>query len=281
MTPWISPRDLLARMADPNLRLFDVRFSLADPEAGRRAYTQGHIPGAVYLDLDRDLSSPVGAHGGRHPLPNVDALARTLGASGVDADAWVVVYDDADGMFAGRLWWLLRWLGHARVQVLDGGAAAWRAAAGAWTPDVARPHARTFVPRPNPEMLVDRAWMLEHGQNEGVRVVDARAPERYRGDIEPIDPVGGHIPGAINRPFAANLADGRFKSPEALAGRFHDLRDAQTLVVYCGSGVSAAHNVMAMEAAGIQGVRLYAGSWSDWVSYPNATVARDDDPTRV
>ncbi len=278
MLPWISPEALIARLDAPELRLVDVRFSLADPDAGRRAYEHGHLPGAVFLDLERDLSGPLGPHGGRHPLPEPQQLAEALGAAGIGADAWVVAYDDADGMVAGRLWWLLRWLGHERVQVLEGGVQAWQATGGPWGTTRERPAPTEFVPRPRAGMMVDRDWLLEHGRDPGVVVVDARAPERYRGEVEPIDPRGGHIPGAINLPYAGNLEAGRFRSLEELADRFRSPAGADTVVLYCGSGVSAAHDLMVLEACGVRGARLYPGSWSDWVSFDDAQVALGDDP---
>lgn len=278
MLPWISPEALIARLDAPELRLVDVRFSLADPDAGRRAYEHGHLPGAVFLDLERDLSGPLGPHGGRHPLPEPQQLAQALGAAGIGADAWVVAYDDADGMVAGRLWWLLRWLGHERVQVLEGGVQAWQAAGGPWGTTLARPAPIEFVPRPRAGMTVDRDWLLKCGRDPGVVVVDARARERYRGEVEPIDPRGGHIPGAINLPYAGNLEGGRFRPADELADRYRALARADTVVVYCGSGVSAAHDLMALEACGVRGARLYPGSWSDWVSFDDAQIALGDDP---
>ena len=278
MTPWISPEALQADLDAPDLRVVDVRSSLADREAGRRAYRAGHLPGAFFLDLDTDLSDPPGRHGGRHPLPDPTRAAATFGAAGIGRETRVVVYDDAAGMIAGRLWWMLRWLGHERVQVLDGGVAAWLAAGGTLVTDVPRPAPAVFEPRVRDGVTVDRDWLLAHLGDPGVVVVDARAPERYRGEVEPIDPRGGHIPGAINRPFAENLEGGRFRPLVELADRYHDLQGAGTVVVYCGSGVSAAHDLMALEACGITGARLYAGSWSDWVSYDDAQVALGAEP---
>lgn len=278
MTPWISPEALQAQLGSPHLRVVDVRSSLADHEAGRRAYRAGHLPGAVFLDLETDLSAPLGAHGGRHPLPDPARAAAVFGAAGIDADSHVVAYDDAGGMVAGRLWWMLRWLGHERVQVLDGGVDAWSAAGGEMVTEVPAVAPTAFEPRVRDGMTVDRAWLLEHAGDPGVIVVDARAPERYRGEVEPIDPRGGHIPGAINLPYADNLAGGRFRTPAALRARYAALADADTVVVYCGSGVSAAHDLMALEACGIAGARLYPGSWSDWVSYADAPVALGAEP---
>ena len=278
MTPWISPEALQADINAPDLRVVDVRSSLADREAGRRAYRAGHLPGAIFLDLDTDLSSPPGRHGGRHPLPDPAQVAATFGAAGIGPETRVVAYDDAAGMIAGRLWWMLRWLGHERVQVLDGGVAAWLAAGGTLVTDVPRPAQAAFEPRPRDDVAVDRDWLLARLSDPGVVVVDARAPERYRGEVETIDPRGGHIPGAINRPFAENLDGGRFRSLAELANRYSDLEGAGTVVVYCGSGVSAAHDLMALEACGISGARLYTGSWSDWVSYEDAPVALGAEP---
>jgi thiosulfate/3-mercaptopyruvate sulfurtransferase len=277
MTPWISPEALQADIDAPDLRVVDVRSNLADRAAGRRAYLAGHLPGAVFLDLDTDLSSPPGRHGGRHPLPDPAQVAATFGAAGIGPETRVVAYDDAAGMIAGRLWWMLRWLGHERVQVLDGGVAAWLAAGGTLVTDVPRPTQAAFEPRPRDDVAVDRDWLLARLGDPGVVVVDARAPERYRGEVEPIDPRGGHIPGAINRPFAGNLGGGRFRPLAELADCYRDLQGAATVVVYCGSGVSAAHDLMALEACGITGARLYTGSWSDWVSYEDAPVALGEE----
>jgi len=272
MLPWISVADLLARLADPHLRVVDVRSTLGAPEAGRLAYAAGHLPDAVHLDLERDLSDPVGRHGGRHPLPDIERFAARLGAAGIGDDARVVAYDAGDGMVAGRLWWLLRWLGHERVQVLDGGWAAWTAAGGPTTVEAPAPAPALFHPRPRPELLVDRGWILAHLDDPDVTLVDVRAPERFRGEVEPLDPVAGHLPGAVNLPYAGNLDGGRFLPPAALAERYARIAESGTVVVYCGSGVSAAHGLMALEAVGVRGAKLYPGSWSDWVSHADAPI---------
>ena len=278
MRPLIRVDELLERLGSDDLCLIDARFSLADTSAGRAAYAASHLPGAVYLHLDDDLSGPLGEHGGRHPLPTPAAAAVTFGRAGVGADTLVVAYDDGDGMTAGRVWWLLRWLGHDRVQVLDGGLAAWREAGGPETTVIPEPPTRSFVPAPRTEMVVDHAWLREHLSDPDVVIVDARAPERYRGEVEPIDPRAGHVPGAVNLPFTDNLDGGRFKDAAALRTRFADVAQAPMLVVYCGSGVSAAHDLIALELAGVRGARLYAGSWSDWVSYADAPVATAEAP---
>ena len=278
MLPWISVDALRARLGDPDLRLVDVRSVLGRPGAGRAAFEAGHLPGAAFLDLERDLSGPIGVHGGRHPLPDPSALAATFGAVGIGAGTHVVAYDAGDAMVAGRVWWSLRWLGHDAVQVLDGGFAAWVAAGGPVTTEGAVHAPARLEPRPRPEMLVDRADLIAGSGDPGRVVVDARAAERYRGDVEPLDPRAGHVPGAVNYPYAENLEGGRFRAPAALRERFAALAAAREVVVYCGSGVSAAHDLMALEAAGIHGAKLYAGSWSDWVSYPDAAVALGAEP---
>jgi thiosulfate/3-mercaptopyruvate sulfurtransferase len=275
MKPWLDPAALRARLDDPNLRLVDTRFSLADGEAGRRAYHEGHLPGALYLDLERDLSGPVGVHGGRHPLPDPAELAALLGQVGIGHDSQVVVYDEGSNMVAGRLWWLLRWLGHDQVQVLDGGAACWT---GPWSQAPASYPSTLFTPAVRPEMVVERDWLLLHGRDPRVLVVDARAAARYRGELETIDPRAGHIPGAVNRPFTDNLEGMRFLPLERLAAGWHAAAEADAVVVYCGSGVSAAHQLMVLEALGLRGAKLYPGSWSDWVSYPDAPLATGPTP---
>jgi thiosulfate/3-mercaptopyruvate sulfurtransferase len=274
----ISAEALKARLEQPETRVVDVRFSLQDPAAGRRAYREGHLPGAIYLDLEADLSAPVreDRRGGRHPLPDLDAFAARLGAAGIGNRHHVVAYDDAGGMFAGRLWWLLRYAGHDRVQVLDGGLGAWLEAGGTLTTEAPQHAPETFRVRPRPEMVVDHAFVRGNLDNPDVLLLDARAPERYRGDTEPLDPKAGHIPGAVNLPFAGNLEGGRFKDVAALRERFADVADAGTLVAYCGSGVSAAHNLLALEEAGVKHAKLYPGSWSDWVSHGDAPVASGD-----
>ncbi len=269
--------DCATLVSDPALVVFDCRFNLMDPGWGARGYGEGHIPGARFADLDRDLSGPIGPETGRHPLPDPKELAPKLGAWGVDDSVPVAVYDDAGGAFAVRLWWLLRWLGHSRVSMLDGGLQRWVAEGRTLTPELPAPEARRFVPRPN-----DRAWVTTQGLESAladgsIQVVDARAPERFRGELEPIDQVAGHIPGAINLPLAGNLgADGRFLPAEALRARFESALGGlapKRVVHACGSGVNACHNLLAMEIAGLSGSRLYAGSWSEWIRSADRPIA--------
>ena len=276
MHPLVTAEWLLEHLQDPEVRIADVRFSLADPLAGRMAYLEAHIPGAVYLDLETDLSGPVppDRKGGRHPLPDPQALAATLGEDGIGDEHFVVAYDE-NGMFAPRLWWLLRWLGHERVAVLDGGIRAFVAAGGALTAERPEYPGATFTPRPQEGWVVSAEEVASRGP--GTVLIDARAPERYRGEVEPIDPVAGHIPGAINRNWADNFEpDGRHKPPQALRERFA-AGEGKELILYCGSGVSASANLLALEVAGIKGARLYAGSWSDWVSDPSRPVAKGEE----
>jgi len=273
MSNLISARDLYARLGAPGLRLVDVRASLTDPGAGRRLYAAGHLPDAVNLDLEDDLSGPVGAHGGRHPLPDMAGFAATLGNLGVGDGSEVVVYDDAPGMFAARLWWLLRYAGFDRVRVLDGGFSAWTAAGLLVTQALPDPDPATLTLALRPEMVADMTDVRSRLGDAGVTLIDARAPERYRGEVEPLDKKAGHIPGAINKPFAENLEGGYFKSPEALRARFAEAEDAAEVILYCGSGVSAAHNALALAEAGMPGAKLYVGSWGDWSSYDENPVA--------
>ena len=280
--PLIDAAALRERLAgaEPPV-LLDTSFDLADPAAGERSYREGHLPGAHYLHLDRDLADHARAPGapfpGRHPLPGREAFAATLGRLGIGPSTPVVVYDRQGATFAARAWWMLRWLGHREVAVLDGGLQAWVAAGGALNQEPPAPRGpTTYTPAPSLMPTVD-ADTLAAGLG-GLRLIDARAAERFRGDVEPLDPVAGHIPGALNRPFKDNLdVQGRFQRPEALREAFLPLlggRPASEVVHQCGSGVTACHNLLAMEAAGLSGAALYPGSWSEWCADPARPVAR-------
>jgi thiosulfate/3-mercaptopyruvate sulfurtransferase len=266
---------LVARLEDPRLRVLDARFELTDPPAGRRAYLEGHVPGAVYVDLDRDLASPPGRHGGRHPLPDMERFARTLGGQGIGDEHDIVVYDQGGTMYGARTWWLLRYLGHDRVYVLDGGLPAYLAAGGALSREAAAHAPTTLTLRLRPDMVADRDAVERSIGDPDAVIVDVRARERYLGEVEPLDPVAGHIPSAINLPYLENLEDGRLLAPDALERRFAAARGRETVIAYCGSGVSAAQGVLAMAEVGIR-ARLYPGSWSDWCSHASSPIATGD-----
>jgi thiosulfate/3-mercaptopyruvate sulfurtransferase len=271
-TTLIETATLAEHLAAPSLAIVDCRFDLKDTGAGERAYDASHIPGAVYAHVDRDLSGEKSGTNGRHPLPEVDAFVATLGRLGIDASTQVVVYDQDSGGFASRLWWMLRWLGHDHVALLNGGFAKWSAEGRPTAAGVERRPPRVFVPHLQPQMTASASDVARFVGNKDWRLLDARAPERFRGEVEPVDKVAGHIPGAINVPFLDNLgAGGTFKPAAELARQFRDATGsvpADHVVVYCGSGVTACQNLLAMEQAGLHGARLYPGSWSEWSSDP-------------
>ncbi len=267
----ISATELAALLAQAgtDVLVLDCRFSLAAPAAGQQAHAQGHVPGAVYANLDTDLSGPKTGLNGRHPLPTPEAFLATLRRWGLQDNTEVIAYDDAGGMFAARAWWMLRWMGHPLVRVLDGGWAAWQAQGGAVSTDAPLRAPSHLQLSPLDEHLSRIDFVQTNlGNRSAMQLVDARAPDRFRGENETMDPVGGHIPGAINRFFQLNLgADGRFKPAQVLRDEFTALLGSQpvdTVVHQCGSGVTACHNLLAMTHAGLEGSRLYAGSWSEW-----------------
>jgi thiosulfate/3-mercaptopyruvate sulfurtransferase len=280
-TTLIDTATLAAHLDDPRWVIVDCRHDLAHPAAGRAQYAKSHIPGARFLSIDDDLSAPKAGGKGRHPLPAPDAFAATLGRVGIDNATQVVAYDAHQGVFAARLWWMLRWLGHDAVAVLDGGFAQWLKDDGAETSAAPSVTPRTFVPHPRP-MTADAGLLLSRLRDPALRVVDARAADRYRGENETLDPVAGHIPGAVNRCYRDNLApSGRMKPREALAHEWHDVLAGlapDALVHSCGSGVSACHNLLALEVAGLPGGRLYPGSWSEWCADPSRPVATGAAP---
>lgn len=273
----VDAHTLASRINDPAWVLFDCRFSLAEPNWGATQYRQGHIPGARYAHLDEDLSSPIQPTTGRHPLPDSAILTEKLSSWGVGVDTQVIAYDDLGGAFAVRLWWLLRWLGHEHVALLDGGLPAWTANGGTLVTSVPDPEPRQFIPQCDDDAWLETADIVANLKSPRFQVVDARAPERFRGEVEPIDPVAGHVPGAINLPLTGNLdQDGRFLPSPQLRERFLAAlgeRPPEQVVNSCGSGVNACHNIMAMELAGLRGAKLYAGSWSEWIRSPERPVA--------
>lgn len=281
-TPLIDVPMLVEALGRADLRVVDCRFTLsvggADAGAGEHAWAAAHVPGAVYAHLERDLSGPAGPGLGRHPWPDAEAFAATLARWGIDCDTRVVAYDDGDGAFAARLWCLLRSFGHHQVAVLDGGWAQWTAH-GAPIAHVAvppQPRAPATGPAFDENGLMRDADALQRHLDSGGMVLDARAAPRFRGEVEPLDPRAGHVPGARNRPYADNLADGRFKPAAVLADEFDAVLEGRTpgeVVVMCGSGVTACHHLLAMTQAGRTGARLYAPSWSGWVDDPTRPVA--------
>jgi len=275
-TTLISVADLSGHLGDPNWVICDCRHDLADTAAGRRAYGESHIPGARFVHLDHDLSAPLTGRNGRHPLPDPERFARRVGELGIGNGSQVVAYDASGGYYAARLWWMLRWLGHDAVAVLDGGWNAWRNAGLPMTEAVPNLKPARFV-RGAPLALVATASEIANNLATGQRqLLDARSPDRYRGENETLDPVAGHIPGAVNRFFKLNLdAGGTFKAPSALRKDFEAVigaREPADVIHYCGSGVTACHNLLAMEIAGLSGSRLFPGSWSEWSANPSRPI---------
>ncbi len=278
----IDPAALARRLGDGRTVPIDCRFDLLRPAAGRDAYRSGHVPGARYASLDEHLSAPVTAGSGRHPLPDPARFATWLAGLGVGDDSVVVAYDDASGAYAARLWWMLRWIGHERVAVLDGGYAAWIAAGGAVeTGEPAPPRPASLHARPDATAQLTTAEVEQALADPRCVLVDARAAERFTGATEPLDRVPGHVPGARNHPFVRNLGpDGRFLEAAELRRRWIDfLRGAAptSVISMCGSGVTACHNLLALEIAGLHGAKLYPGSYSEWVANPARSVATGDE----
>jgi thiosulfate/3-mercaptopyruvate sulfurtransferase len=274
----VDTNTLNGKLDDPQWVVFDCRFSLKNPDEGREKYHAGHIPGARYANLDKDLSSPKQADTGRHPLPVFDEFIGWLRRNGVSQGSQVVVYDDVGGVIAGRLWWMLRMLGHSHVAVLDGGWKAWTRGKLAVTIDEPSPVVGDFDGQPASDWWVSTEDIEQMLENDGKRapILDARAAPRYRGEKEPIDPKAGHVPGALNRPCDGNLDDqGYFQTPDRLRQAFEELLpdpEAAEVIHMCGSGVSACHNILAMELAGWPMTRLYVGSWSEWITDPGRVI---------
>jgi thiosulfate/3-mercaptopyruvate sulfurtransferase len=283
-TTLISAADLAQHILDPNWIVLDCRHDLSDPSAGRIAYDAGHIPNAQFAHLDTDLSDktpgPNGEFRGRHPLPDRSAFIETLRGWGISKSSQVVAYDAQGGMFAARLWWMLRWAGHEAVAVLDGGLPAWTDAGMQLSTEAASKPIDDVTLRPSLALTVSADDIVKNMSGGSCSVVDARAPDRYRGENEILDPVGGHIPGAKNRFFKNNLqADGYFKPANQLRTEFESIITApQKTIMQCGSGVTACHNLLAMEIAGLPGAALYPGSWSEWCADPSRPVATGELP---
>jgi len=274
-TTIVSADQLAQHLHDPQWVVFDCRFALTRPESGREAYAKSHIPGARYAHLNQDLSGPVTPTSGRHPLPDALSLARKLGLWGVDKSKQVVVYDDSFGSMAVRLWWLLRWLGHDAVALLDGGFPTWVRQGRALAAELPAIRPAAFLATPDGTLWVDSGAMLEALRANAV-IVDARPDERYSGLFEPLDKVAGHIPGSVNAPFEDNLdARGNFLPAEELRALYTSLFRGvppDEVIHMCGSGVTACHNLLALEIAGMPGGKLYAGSWSEWITDPSRPI---------
>lgn len=270
MHPLVSVEELRPHLDDPSWVVFDCRHDLMAPASGEAMYRDGHIAGARFAHLDRDLSGPKDGTNGRHPLPTPAAFASFLALAGVDRDSVVVAYDAGNGLYASRLWWLCRWIGHASVTVLDGGLAAWQAAGLPVTDALPHPIAGDVTVGTSLVSTIDTAGVEANLASQDLLVIDARAAERYRGEVEPLDPVAGHIPHAVNHPMGRSLqTDGRFLGAAALRAAFDETlagRPTDRIVQSCGSGVTACHNLLAMEVAGLSGAALYPGSWSAWCS---------------
>ncbi|MFC4098786.1 sulfurtransferase [Paenibacillus xanthanilyticus] len=286
MNAIVSAKWVLARMYEPDVVIVDCRFALGKPDSGREAYEESHLPGAIYLDLEQDLSAPVEAdgRGGRHPLPDPAALAARIGKAGISNESRVVAYDDQGGAMASRLWWLLKYLGHDNVSVMDGGFKGWKEAGFPVTAEQKITIPAQFLATVQHNLLAEVYDVQDvvAGAKQAT-LIDSREPARYRGEVEPIDRVAGHIPGAKNVLWTEGRgADGLWKSAEEQAARFEGLGLAKDdeIIVYCGSGVTATPNVMALQEAGYTNVKLYAGSWSDWISYEGNSIAIGNEENR-
>ena len=277
-TTLIQVDELAANLDDPQFVIFDCRHELSDPAYGKQVYVQSHIPNAHFVSVDHDLAATPNGSNGRHPLPDMQSFAAWLSGMGVSAATQVVGYDNAAGVYASRLWWMLRWLGHDRVAVLDGGWNAWSEAGQPSTREIPEPLATQFTAKPR-DVNVDSAYVLANLKSPDMLIVDARSNDRFHGQNETMDPVGGHIPGAVNRLFKTNVDErGFFRPPAEMRDEFMALigdTPVQNVVHQCGSGVSACHNLLAMEVAALSGSRLYPGSWSEWVADPARPIATD------
>jgi thiosulfate/3-mercaptopyruvate sulfurtransferase len=274
----ISIQDLRANLGNPDWVFVDCRFDLSDKTIGKEHYLEAHIPGAVYAHLDNDLASPViPGKTGRHPLPDVETFAETLSKWGIDGSVQVIAYDDDSGKYAARLWWLLRWLGHDAVAVLDGKFSHWVEAGFPTTAGIEANKIRSFTPHIRPELMVDADRVMAIRNDPAFRLIDSRTEDRFHGIMEPLDPVAGHIPGAVNAFFGDNLTkEGHFKSKADLRARFDKIigvAPPEKVVLYCGSGVTAAHNLLALIHAGLGEALLYPGSWSEWITDPDRPIA--------
>ncbi|WP_078428461.1 sulfurtransferase [Alkalihalobacterium alkalinitrilicum] len=268
---------LTTHLDDPNVRIIDCRFQLGSPQAGFNAYVEDHIRGALYFDLEKDLSSEVKEHGGRHPLPDVEELVSKLSAAGIDENVTVVAYDDQGGPFASRLWWLLAYLGHKKVYVLNGTYSGWKQKGYAVTDSIPEVASREFQSNIQSSLLIDREELMDKltAESDKILLLDSREEKRYLGEEEPIDKVAGHIPTARHFFWKDSLtSDQKWKTVDDQLDRLTGMDKGNEMIVYCGSGVTACPNVLALKAAGFENVRLYLGSWSDWITYEDYTIKK-------
>ncbi|MFC4767855.1 sulfurtransferase [Effusibacillus consociatus] len=262
------------QLENPKVRIIDCRFVLGQPTVGKEEYLAEHIPGAFYMDLEQDLSGPIKEHGGRHPLPDLAEFPRKLGNVGIDETVTVVAYDDQSGAMASRLWWLLQYLGHPEVYVMDGVFSQWKAKGYPVTAELPKAESKTFTAKVQKHMLVNMEEVKERIGKEGTIIIDSREEKRYKGIEEPIDRVAGHIPSAVNHFWKDGLNErGTWKTRDEQKERFQAVKPSDEVIVYCGSGVTACPNVLALKEAGYTNVKLYAGSWSDWITYPENPIA--------
>lgn len=275
-TSLVSAQETSQHLQDSSWRIIDCRFDLKNPQLGLEKYKAGHIPGATYADLNKDLSSPITSTSGRHPLPDIATINQKLGSWGIRADTQVVVYDDAYGSYAARLWWILRWLGHQNVAVLDGGITHWQQLGLPLTTEIPSIAEAEFITKANNNLISDTTSMEKAVNNPDLTIIDVRDPERFQGIKEPIDKIAGHVPGAINIPWKTNLdKTGLFLEPVKLATHYEVIlksRNSRNLVFMCGSGVTACHGLLAMAVIGHDDPRLYPGSWSEWIQNPDHPV---------
>ncbi|WP_456278633.1 sulfurtransferase [Bacillus sp. AK128] len=266
---------VVEHLNDEQVRIIDCRFQLNDPNAGIEAYKESHLSNAVYLHLEKDLSGPVNTHGGRHPLPDSQQLSETLASLGIDKGTTVIAYDDQNGAMASRCWWLLQYLGHEKVYVMNGSFQSWKNQGLPLSSEVKEFQKREFQPNIQKHLLANVEDVQDNLHTNASALIDSREEKRYKGEIEPIDKKAGHIPGALNYFWQENIAsDGTWKHPKEHEERFKDLSKEQSVIVYCGSGVTACPNVLALKEAGYQDVKLYLGSWSDWITYEDNPVGK-------
>ncbi|CAM3892975.1 sulfurtransferase [Mesobacillus zeae] len=273
MTNLVKPEWLAERLNEQSVRVVDCRFSLADHHAGRIDYLQGHIPGAVHFDMEKDLSGAAEKHGGRHPLPNMESFREKLEKNGIGNDTIVVAYDNGGEAFASRLWWMLKYAGHEKVYVLNGGFSAWCKAGKVTETEIPSYKETSFTPRINQGIAADLYEVKHAVEHRDSILVDSREEKRYLGIEEPIDQKAGHIPGALNMPWAGAFEQGIFKSAEEQAKRFSEYDKNRSIVVYCGSGITATPNFLALKEAGFKNVKLYTGSFSDWISHKDNIIS--------